>query len=114
MARHKKIVKILAKDGKIPSDTLTAEEEKIYGGVAPFADTVQSFAKNVLRGFLPKANVEVKHKRAVLRFLADVPAIIGSDMKPYGPFKAEDVASLPVENANILIKQGLAEKIELS
>ena len=53
-----------------------------------------------------------EHKRAVLRFLRDVPAIIGADIKTYGPFKAEDVASLPVENAKVLIKQGLAEKIE--
>lgn len=113
MARYRKVVKILATGGKIPSDALTAEEKKIYSGVAPFADAVQSFAKNVLRGFLPKTDVEVKHKRAVLRFLADVPAVIGSDMKPYGPFKAEDVASVPVENANVLVKQGLAEKVEL-
>ncbi len=114
MTRYRKIVKILANGEKIPSDALTAEEEEIYSGVVPLADAVQSFAKNVLRGFLPKANVEAKHRRAVLRFLADVPAVIGSDMKPYGPFKAEDVASLPVENANVLIKQGLAEKVELS
>jgi DNA replication factor GINS len=113
MARYRKVVKILATGGKIPSDALTAEEKKIYSDVAPFADAVQSFAKNVLRGFLPKTDVEVKHKRAVLRFLADVPAVIGSDMKPYGPFKAEDVASVPVENANVLVKQGLAEKVEL-
>jgi DNA replication factor GINS len=113
-ARHRKVFKILATGGKIPSDALTAEEGKIYSPVAPFSDAVQSFAKNILCGFLSKADVEVKHKRAVLRFLADVPAIIGSDMKPYGPFKAEDVASLPVENANVLIKQRLAEKVELS
>jgi DNA replication initiation complex subunit (GINS family) len=34
-------------------------------------------------------------------------------MKAYGPFKAEDVASLPIENARILIKQGLAEKVNV-
>jgi DNA replication initiation complex subunit (GINS family) len=43
-----------------------------------------------------------------------VPAIIGSDMKTYGPFEAEDIASLPAENAKILVKQGLAEKVEVS
>jgi hypothetical protein len=46
-------------------------------------------------GFCPKQRLKLKHKRVVLRFLADVPAIIGSDMKTYGPFKAEDVASVP-------------------
>jgi DNA replication initiation complex subunit (GINS family) len=33
-------------------------------------------------------------------------------MKTYGPFKAEDVASLPAANSSILAKQGLAVKIE--
>jgi len=33
-------------------------------------------------------------------------------METYGPFKVEDVASLPVENAKILVKKGLAEKVE--
>ena len=35
-------------------------------------------------------------------------------MDTYGPFKAEDIASLPVENAKILSKQGLAELVEVS
>jgi DNA replication initiation complex subunit (GINS family) len=35
-------------------------------------------------------------------------------MKTYGPFKTEDVASLPVENARILVKQNLAEKVEIN
>jgi len=54
----------------------------------------------------------VTHARATLRFLKEVPAIIGADMKTYGPFKVEDIAALPIENTKILIKQGLAEKLE--
>ncbi|MGB9675681.1 MAG: hypothetical protein ACPL0C_00655 [Candidatus Bathyarchaeales archaeon] len=113
LARYRKVIKVLAEGGKISQDMLTAEEAKIYGGATPFADAVQNFIKSVLRGLLPKAEAETVHKRDVLRFLVDVPAIIGADMKAYGPFKAEDVASVPIENANILVKQGLAEKVEL-
>ena len=54
------------------------------------------------------------HKRVALRFIKEIPAVIGSDMKTYGPFMVEDVASVPVENAKILIKQGLAELVEAS
>ena len=43
-----------------------------------------------------------------------VPSIIGADMKTYGPFLVEDVASVPVENAKILVKQGLAVLVEVS
>jgi len=34
-------------------------------------------------------------------------------MKSYGPFLVEDVASVPLENARILIKQGLAKAVEI-
>ena len=57
---------------------------------------------------------EVSHKRVTLRFAKNIPAIIGLDMKTYGPFKVEDVASLPVENAKMLVKQGLAVLVEVS
>ena len=112
-ARYGKLVIKVTKGEKIPSDVLTAEEEKIYTGVSPFAEAHQSFVKSILHGHIPK-DVEQKNKRAALRFLKDVPAIIGADMETYGPFRVEDVASLPVENAKILVKQGLAEKVEVN
>jgi DNA replication factor GINS len=111
--RYGKLAMKVAEGEKIPSDVLTAEEEKIYAGVSPLAEAYQSFAKSILHGHVPKY-VEQKHRRAALRFLKDVPAIIGADMETYGPFRVEDVASLPVENAKILVKQGLAEKVEVN
>jgi DNA replication factor GINS len=112
LMRYKKLVKIIAKNNKVPSGTLTAEEEKIYAGAPSFAEAFQSFTKDILRGYLPSISSEQKHKRVALRFLKDIPSIIGADMKTYGPFKAEDVASLPVENVKILTKQCLAERVE--
>jgi DNA replication factor GINS len=112
--RRGKIVMKVARGEKIPSDLLTATEEKIYTGVSPFAEAHQSFAKSILQGHVPRIDAKQKRKSAVLRFLKDVPAIIGADMEAYGPFRVEDIASLHVENAKILIKQGLAEKIEVN
>lgn len=54
----------------------------------------------------------VKTERVVVRFLKQVPAIIGIDMKTYGPFMVEDVASVPKSNAKILVRQSLAKMIE--
>ena len=48
----------------------------------------------------------------VVRFTQPLPAIIGIDMKTYGPFKAEDVASLPTQNADNLIRKGIAKLVE--
>lgn len=112
--RFRKIVRKAARGKEIPPDHLTPEEKKVYSTVLPFAEAADSFAKEIVRGQLPRIKIETEHRRAVLRFLKDVPAIIGADMKTYGPFKVEDLASLPVENTKILIKQGLAEKVETS
>jgi DNA replication factor GINS len=113
-ARYRKIISKLTKGEEIPHDVLTVEEEEIYVRISPFAEAMSNFATEILRGHSPKVSVEQKHKRTTLRFLKDVPAIIGADMKAYGPFKAEDVASLPIENAKILVKQSLAEKVEVN
>jgi len=48
----------------------------------------------------------------VVRFTQPLPAIMGVDMKTYGPFKAEDVASLPEKNADNLIRKGIAKLVE--
>jgi DNA replication factor GINS len=113
-ARYRKLLACSAKGEKLAAGVLTPEEEKIYTSTPSFTATFKGLMKNVLRGNAPKIDTRREHKRAVLRFLKEVPAVIGGDMKTYGPFKVEDVASLPVENAKILVKQGLAEKVDVN
>ena len=50
----------------------------------------------------------------LVRFLDKTPALVGIDLKNYGPFQKEDVANLPEKNAKILIFEKFAEKIELT
>lgn len=50
----------------------------------------------------------------LVRFLEKTPALVGIDLKNYGPFDKEDIANLPVKNAKILIFEKLAEEIELT
>ena len=52
-------------------------------------------------------------KLMLVRILADVPALVGADMKIHGPFKRGDVAFIPAENALGLIRKGLAVEVEL-
>ena len=111
--RYKKLIKKATEGDKIPSEFLTIEEENLLKGVLPLTEAYHTFVRNILQGHLTQMDVaEREHKNSILRFMQDVPAIIGTDMKAYGPFKTEDVASLPNENAKILTKQGLAEKVE--
>ena len=116
--RYKKLVSLISESQKLPSNLLTDEEKSFCERFVAFAESYQTFVDKLLRGQISiqisKATSKKVHKRIVLRFVKTVPAVIGADMKTYGPFEAEDVASLPIENAKILVKQGLAKKVELS
>ncbi len=119
--RYRKIAKLLVAGLKVPTDSLTNEEERLVNGISPSSEAFAKFATGILEGQTVKVNVgippasepPVVHVRVTLRFIKPVPSIIGSDMKSYGPFQAEDVASVPVENARILVKQGLAKQVEV-
>lgn len=110
--RYQKLVRFLMEGRKVSLDALAVQERDIIKeGILSLAEMFQNLAEDALRGHLTE-KVEKTQKRFAVRFLKEVPAIIGADMKAYGPFKCEDVASLPIENVKILIKQKLAEKIE--
>ena len=125
-ARYKKLVTLIGENKKLPSSLLADEEESLCAGFLSFAESYHNFTDKLLRGKIStqvsnpvpshasKEAVKKVNKRVVLRFVKAVPAVVGVDMKTYGPFMVEDVASVPVENAKILVKQGLAEKVELS
>ena len=126
-ARYKKIIKTVTKNQKLPSELLTAEEARMCETFADFTKAYQNFADDLMQGQIKQIaesdrapiKVVVKTetapvpKRSTIRFLKSIPAIMGADMKSYGPFVAEDVASLPPQNAQILVKQGLAVLVEV-
>jgi DNA replication factor GINS len=109
--RYRKALRKTMSERILPKEALTKEEERLHGGILPLAESYQAFLKDMVSGRLSSMEKE-KPKHVLLRFLKEVPAIIGSDMKPYGPFKAEDVATLPAENARILINQSAAVEVE--
>lgn len=113
--RHEKILQLIAEGKSVPKNVLTPEEMKLHGQVLSLSDAYQAFLKDVLRGRLTLAEEKSRGKprKMVVRFLQAIPAIVGADMKTYGPFRAEDVATLPIENAKVLIKQKAAVEVEV-
>jgi len=128
--RYKKIIKSVTKKQRVPVEFLTTQEAKMAEVFATFSEEYKKFRKEVEQGQIAKPSpikVVIKtdgkpasiidksaHKRLTVRFAKNIPAIMGADMKSYGPFNSEDVASLPALNAQILVKQGLAVLIEVS
>ncbi|MFW9830701.1 MAG: hypothetical protein ACFFD8_02900, partial [Candidatus Thorarchaeota archaeon] len=49
----------------------------------------------------------------LIRFLEDHPQLVGVDLKTYGPFRADDLATLPTENARLIIRKNQAEPVTI-
>jgi DNA replication factor GINS len=125
-SRYRKIIKTVTKTQKLPTELLTVEEARMCETFADFTKSYHNFTDDLMQGQLNVEPIKVvvktetyaaapqPHKRSTIRFLKNIPAIMGADMKSYGPFIAEDVASLPPQNAQILVKQGLAVLVEVS
>jgi hypothetical protein len=116
-ARYRKLATLITESQKIPSG-LAVEEEAMCAVFLSFSESYQKFAEKLLQGQVSRQFSKVSEKnvrkRVALRFIKNIPGVIGADMKTYGPFMVEDVASVPLENAKILVKQGLAKVVEVS
>lgn len=110
--RCEKLIHYISAGREIPAEALTQEEQRILSSLTSARQTYIDLAAEILKGSIPSASSDGKHEKEVLRFLKDVQAIVGSDLKPYGPFGAEEVGSVPKNNAKVLIDQRMAQKVE--
>ena len=85
---------------------LDAEEEQRERTEMILSATINGKSK-----FLESISQNHKTKTVVIRFLQEVDEIIGADLEKYGPFKIEDIATIPYENAQALIAKNIATKI---
>ncbi len=85
---------------------LDAEEEQRERTEMILSATINGKSK-----FLESISQNHKTKTVVIRFLKEVDEIIGADLEKYGPFKTEDVATIPYENAQALIAKNIATKV---
>jgi DNA replication factor GINS len=111
LTRFQKMLDAVKNERDLTSDQLTTEEEYSYNALQLTWKHIQTVITDILRGRPPKIASDLsmrKPKRLLIRFLQAIPAIVGPDMKTYGPFKEEDVAYLPTENAEVLIKRNIA------
>ena len=115
-ARLRKVLQISATESKpITSALLAKREEQIFAALTKSSAQFLKIGRNAYEGKEPEVSETTtkKPKTILVRFTCDIPAIVGIDMKTYGPFKIEDVASLPAENAEALVHQRAAVEIEV-
>jgi len=112
LTRYEKMMRTVTKGLIVPTSALTEEEDNLYREATAQVDSLQDFIRSLLLGRQPKERRTRSQEAIVIRILQEIPEIIGADLKTYGPFKPEDIATLPRENARTLIKQGAAAEIE--
>ncbi len=78
---------------------------KLKSNSIPILETTQ-ISENIQE---IKKNHNIKY--ILIRFTKNIPALVGRDLKIYGPFKKQDISRLPIQNASILIEENAAIKI---
>ncbi len=107
----------------IDTSSMLEEERHMF---EMLIDSLDSFRDNVISRIvqaeypmLPlfaqkKHDIDIpaqQRETKLIRFITQVPKFVGKELEIYGPFDEEDVANLPFEIADILIRKGKAEEV---
>jgi len=68
--------------------------------------------KDIFNNNIEKIFSLKKGKHTLVKFNKDCDAFLGSDLKPYGPFKKEDITTIPIEQALTLKQQNIVGFVE--
>jgi DNA replication factor GINS len=93
---------------------LTDEEKYALDGISDSEARIDEIISATAKGrvkVLESMAVQVRSKQVLVRFLKPIESFVGVDMNKYGPFREEDVASLPLENARSIVDSGLAVQV---
>ncbi len=104
----------ISKLDKIEFENLLDEEKFIVDSEEEKRERIEMILSATINGkskFLESLSQNHKTKTVVIRFLKEVDEITGADLETYGPFKSEDIATIPYENAQALISKNIATKV---
>lgn len=107
----RRLEKIKEAAGRKEAAPVDLPEKWILEEFTEMSRHISRFKEDLNQGREPSNFPERKKETLLVRFVKDLPAIIGVDLKTHGPFKPEDIASLPFENAESLIRQGAAVEV---
>jgi DNA replication factor GINS len=102
---------------KTPVDysRLTEEEKYIMNAENESERRKKEIVLTIVNGrpkLLESISKRVRSERIVVRFVKPMEKFIGVDMEGYGPFRQEDIAVIPFENARSLIENGHAIEVQ--
>ena len=95
-------------------ENLLDEEKFILDADNEMKDRREMILTGILNGkskLLESIAQNHKTKSVVVRFLQEMDQIVGADLEKYGPFKTEDIATIPYENAQALMAKKIVTKV---
>jgi DNA replication initiation complex subunit (GINS family) len=104
--RERKILNFtlsFVRSGAVPEDMLP-EERELFDSIARNLQDFQGKREKAMSG-------EKVNMRAVA-FLRDMSQFVGIDTEYYGPYKAGDIATVPEDNAKLIVEKGAGELVE--
>jgi hypothetical protein len=121
---RKKVISKLTKKGVIvgreAADIIKFRDVEIIESLETKPMYVSKNMVNVLRNQNKDEEIEITTEKAEsssnqsyqeIKSISDIPEFLGVDGESYGPYTEGDKAEVPVENADILVNRGAAERI---
>jgi DNA replication initiation complex subunit (GINS family) len=103
------ILSAMRSSAKEPANMAPVEREffcRIIKDFGDYKDSVFSLGG----GLAAEEKKKTATPKVRIKFLAALPAVIGIDLVHYGPFNEGESSDMPLQNAKILIEQGIAEE----
>jgi DNA replication initiation complex subunit (GINS family) len=105
-----KIVSNVLEKADIDFVSLTKSEVRFCSNLK---DVINTYLNVVFLENQLSKDDEIYSGRKIVRILEQLDSFVGTDLKVYGPFMAEDVCVLPNENAKVLIDRNVAIAVEI-
>jgi len=112
---NKRLEKI-SMSSKTSYTILTDEEKFVIDSNNEMNERKNMIISGIINGkskFLEITSTKHKIKPVTVRFVKEFDEIVGVDLEKYGPFKPEDIATIPNENAQSLISNGIVLKVRI-
>jgi DNA replication factor GINS len=114
--RCKKTFNINKTKGTFDYSNLTDEEKFVFFGNREREHRINIVLHTLLEGkpkTLEKIVSSINENCIILRFLDSMEQFVGVNMNKYGPFKKDDIAIIPFENARSIIENNKAIEIHI-
>ena len=102
--------------GGLDTTNLLDEEKYIIESLQDQQERKEMILSATLNGrtkLLESVSKKHKTKPITVRFLKDFDQFVGADFTKYGPYKAEEIATIPNENAQSLISKNITVKLSV-